>query len=155
MREYMIHEKCRVSEEEILTYHTRVLVLGIDDEGEILVLSKPTRYNDEWLLEMPSGDVLYRERPEDAAIRVLLTETGMLTDNIEPLGRYTPRGSVIDVVYLFSAVELTPIKSPIDFSYETQLIRFSPGTLGELIKEGLFRQEAGIKAFTRFYLSVR
>ncbi len=151
----MIQEKIRVSEEELLTCHTRVLILGIDDEGEVLVLSKPTRFNDERILEMPCGDVLYRERPENAAVRVLLTETGMLADNIEPLGRYTPRGSIIDVVYLFSAVDLTAIKSPINFSYETQLIKFSPGTLGDLIREGLFQQEAGIKAFTRFYLNVR
>jgi 8-oxo-dGTP pyrophosphatase MutT (NUDIX family) len=151
----MIQEKCRISEEELLTYHTRVLILGIDNDGEILVLSKPTRFSDEWLLEMPCGDVLYRERPEDAAVRVLLTETGMLADNIEPLGRYMPRGSIIDVVYLFSAIDLTAIKSPINFSYETQLIRLSPGTLGDLIQEGLFQQEAGIKAFTQFYLPVR
>lgn len=155
MRDFLIQERSRYSEEELLTCHTQVLILAIDDVGEILVLSKPTFRGDQWVLEMPNGDVLYREEPLDAATRVLLTETGMLSDNIEPIGRYVPKGSVIDAVHLFSATDLIPIRSPIKFGYESQLIRLSPNRLSDMIRDGFFQQEAGIKAFTHFFMATK
>ena len=155
MRENHILEKCIAAESELLSTHQRVLILAVADNGNIVLLTKERNCRERWVLEMPCGDLLYRESQKDAAIRVLLTETGLFSDNLQSIGTYNPKGSIIDIIHLFSASNLTEVRTHIGMGYDRHLIEVSPGKLGELIHDGMFCQEPGIKAFTKFYLSVK
>ena len=155
MREYIIEEKCKLMEGQLLECHTKVLVLALDSDGNIIVVSAYQHLKDEWTLELPSGDLLYREQAKDASIRVLLTETGLYAEKLESLGIYNPKSSVIDVIYLFVATDLTNIRSHLQFVFDNRVLRMSPNQLAEMINDGVFVQEAGIKAFTKFYLSLK
>ncbi len=155
MRENYIEKKCELMEGQLLECHTKVLVLALDSDGNIIVVSAYRHLIEEWTLELPSGDMLFREQPQDAAIRVLLTETGLYAEKVESIGMYTPKSSVIDVIYLFAATDLTNIRSHLQSVFDNRVLRMSPNQLAELIKEGIFVQEEGIKAFTKFYLSLK
>lgn len=154
MKEYIIEEKLKINESKILKCHSAVCILPIIENGDILMISKMINKLEGWDLELPKGDVQYKEIPKEAAIRVLLTETGMFTNKIEPIGIYNPKGSSIDIIYLFVATELMDIKTNFTFTTDTYIVTLSPERLSELIRDGVFTQESGIKAFTKFYFSV-
>ncbi|MBN2259692.1 MAG: NUDIX domain-containing protein [Clostridiales bacterium] len=155
MKEYNVEENCDLAQKRLLECHTAVCILPIVENGDILLISKLKDLSNQWDLKLPYGDVQYKEQPQEAALRVLLGETGMYTNKIEPIGIYNSKGSIINVVYLFSATNLTDIKKNFTLVKDTHIITLSPNRFSELIREGIFNQEAGIKAFTKFYLSAR
>ncbi len=155
MKEYIVEEKLKINESKILECHSAVCILPIVENGDILMISKMINKLEGWDLELPIGDVQYKEIPKEAAIRVLLTETGMFTNKIEPIGIYNPKGSSIDIIYLFVATELMDIKTNFTCTTDTHIVTLSPNRLSDLIRDGVFIQESGIKAFTKFYFLVR
>lgn len=155
MKGYIGEAKLKINASEILEYHSAVCILPIVENGDVLLISKTINKIEGWELELPMGDVQYKETSKDAAMRVLLTETGMFANKIEPIGVYNPKGSIIDVVYLFVATDLMDIKTNFVFTTDTRIITLVPNRLAELIRDGVFTQESGIKAFTKFYLSAR
>lgn len=155
MNENIIENKYKLMEGQLLECHTKVLVLAINEEGNIVIISSYIKKLDEWILEMPNGDVLFKELPMDAATRIMITEAGVYAENIEPIGIYNPKSSEIDIIYLFVASQFTDIKNHLGMDFDKYLVCMTPDRLGKLIEEGVFCQEPGIKAFTNFYFSAK
>jgi len=135
-----------------LKTYSGVLVLPIDDKGNVVLVSSPVGGTGDWLLAMPYGELKVGEIPEEGALRVLIKEAGYFSGQLEPLGIYRPKGGILEMIYLFVATELMSVKRHHDLSAGSQVFSLTPHGVSELIREGSFNQEAGIKAFTNFYL---
>ncbi|OPL09659.1 MAG: hypothetical protein AVO33_06520 [delta proteobacterium ML8_F1] len=141
-----------INQELPLKTHCGVLVLPIDAKGNVVLVSHRVPREDNWRLSMPYDDLKLGEMPEEGALRVLMEEAGYFGGQIEPLGIYRPLGGIVDMIYLFVATELVAIKRNHEMACDVHVFSLSPHGVGELIHEGTFTQEPGIKAFTRFYL---
>ncbi len=86
-----------------------VPVLGVG-EGEEVLLVRQYRYaTGGWLLEIPAGRLDGGERPQEAARRELVEETGYRAADLEPLGWLWPApGTSDEKVWLFVARGLEP-----------------------------------------------
>ncbi|MBM3508410.1 MAG: NUDIX hydrolase [Alphaproteobacteria bacterium] len=63
-------------------------------------------------IELPSGLVDSDERPEDAARRELLEETGMVADRLELIGTLAPDvGRLVNRMWCYFAADVTPARS--------------------------------------------
>ena len=92
-----------------------VTVIARTADGRIpLVRQFRPVVNDE-SIELPSGHVDPGERPEDAARRELLEETGMIADRLELLGVLVPDiGRLVNRMWCYFAPDVSPSGRPID-----------------------------------------
>lgn len=98
----------KVSKKEVLHHPGGVAVVAIED-GKLLV-ERQYRYPvGEVLIEIPAGklDKIPGEKPEEAAQRELLEETGYTAGKLEYLGRmHVSPGVVTETLYIYFASSL-------------------------------------------------
>jgi len=152
MRECMYEEKVKTYKDKMTKFLSSVCVLPIDKDGNIVVIYKCNLPLGKVQVELPMADVEYGEKPEDAARRALLYEIGYSVEKVKLLEIYNSQNSIIKVVYLFSAVNVTDEKNEYIFKLDNDIKIVTPNRLLELIENGQFAQPACIKAVTKFYL---
>ena len=94
-----------------------VAVLALDGEGRIPMVRQYRHPIAQVTMEIPAGklDKIEGETPEQAALRELREETGMIAGHIEPMGFIFPSPGVVDErLWLFFATELTPASQDLD-----------------------------------------
>lgn len=152
MREYICEEKVKLYRDKMTKLHSSVCVLPINKDGNIIVLYKCNLSSGKIEVELPTADIEYNERPVDAAKRALLYEIGCSAEKINLLEIHNSQNSIIKVVYLFSAVNVSNEKKECIFKLDNDIKIVTPNELVELVKKGQFIQPVGIKTFTKFYL---
>ena len=95
----------------VVHYKNRAIgVLAVEDDGSIWLVGQHRYPFDLYSWEIPEGGAPEGEPAEEAALRELREETGLVADSLEPLGgAILLSNSVSDEVgYLFRATGLTP-----------------------------------------------
>lgn len=103
-----------------------------------------------WQYELPGGIIDKGETPEEAAVRELKEETGLIADEIISLGSFYPSfGSTNEKIYLFLAI---CNERGEDEKEPFEIINISKKTVKDfetMIEEGSFNHGAGLAAWAR------
>lgn len=83
-------------EQYVLRVPPSATVVVLDERDRVLLLHRHRFVIDRWVWELPGGYIDPAERPEAAAAREMLEETGWRPRSIERLGSFQPMTSMIE-----------------------------------------------------------
>jgi len=124
----------------------------VNDKGEVL-LSKRTIEPEKGKWHTPGGVVKFQERVEEAVVRVVKRETGIVADIVSLLGVYSdpkrdPRGHFVTVGYL-----LKPVRGKLKSDFQSSELTYFkelPRKMGFATRE---IAEDGLKIYSALFLS--
>ena len=104
---------------------------------EVLLLWRHRFIPDSWGWEIPAGRLEPGERPEDAAARETLEETGWQPLGLSPLLSYHPASGLSDQTFhLFAANDARHVGDPAD-AFESERVEWLPvDRVAEAIRQG-------------------
>lgn len=109
---------------ELVVHPGAVVILGILDDGRILLIRNRRFAVGQTLLELPAGTLEPGEDPAVCAGRELIEETGYEASRIEPLCRfYTSPGICTEEMHAFVATGLKHVGQALE---ETEQITVAP-----------------------------
>ena len=98
-------ENGQESEREVVEHKGAVAILPVDAKGNCTLVEQFRKPIEQVLLEVPAGKLDTGETPEACATRELNEETGLITNNLIPLGHiYTTAGFSNERIYLYLAL---------------------------------------------------
>lgn len=130
----------RLEDEETGRRHTRevvvhpgaVVVLGLLDDGRVLLIRNRRYAVGQILRELPAGTLEKGEDPMNCAGRELLEETGYLAKRLKLIGTYfTSPGILSEKMYAFAAYDLQERKAALE---EGEEIEIEPTALDEALR---------------------
>ena len=99
----------RHSTREVVEHGESIVVVPIDDKGNVLLVKQYRRALDDNLLELPAGGIEKGESPKVTVIREMQEETGFKPKKVVSLtGFYTSPGFTNEYLHLFLATDLVP-----------------------------------------------
>ena len=124
------------------------IIFPLTGEGEVVLVRQYRPPLERMELGLPAGLVEDGEKPEDAARRELLEETGYSGDQWEPLGSLASSPSLKDNwAYLFLARGDEESASPDPDEHElVEVVRVPVGDLTGLIRSGEIVSSSGVAA---------
>lgn len=115
-----------------------VIIVPITPDGQTMIMKEFERGVMQVGYKFPAGRVNEKEKPDKAAIREFMEETGILIEELIPVGVLDAEpGWMTTKVYIFVAKSLSVTTEPFpdpEELYETEWIPFKE--LGHMIKEG-------------------
>ena len=98
----------KTSVREIVRHPGAVCVVPVTDEGEVIMVRQFRYAFNQVLLEVPAGKLEPNEDPEEAAIRELEEESGVVANNVEHIGEiYTTVAIIDEKIHVYLATGLT------------------------------------------------
>ena len=124
------------------------IIFPLTGEGEVVLVRQYRPPLERMELGLPAGLVEEGEKPEDAARRELLEETGYSGDQWEPLGSLASSPSLKDNwAYLFLARGVEESAPPAPDEHElVEVVRAPVGDLPGLIRSGEIVSSSGVAA---------
>ncbi|HET6886049.1 MAG TPA: NUDIX hydrolase [Rubrobacteraceae bacterium] len=124
------------------------IIFPLTGEGEVVLVRQYRPPLERMELGLPAGLVEEGEKPEDAARRELLEETGYSGDQWEPLGSLASSPSLKDNwAYLFLARGVEESAPPDPDEHElVEVVRAPVGDLPGLIRSGEIVSSSGVAA---------
>ena len=117
---------------EIVEHPGGVCVIGIDDDGKVLMVRQFRAPFGRPLLEVPAGKLNYKEDPLECGKREFLEETGYCAEEYIPFGQLYPSvGFLTETLYIYYAKGLTKKEQHLD---EDEFLNVERYTLDELIE---------------------
>lgn len=117
---------------EVVVHPGAVVVLGLLDDGRVLLIRNRRYAVGQILLELPAGTLEKKEDPINCAGRELLEETGYLARRLAPIGTYfTSPGILSEKMYAFAAYDLRKQTAALE---EGEEIELEPTDLDEAIR---------------------
>ena len=127
-----------------LTLLDYVSILALTNENQVLLVRQFRPAVKEDTLELPSGHVEEGEKPEEAARRELLEETGYEAKSLELLGVLNPDvGRLSNKLWCFFASNVSKLKDTVA-EEGIELCSYSVDQLMNLIQEGKFNHALNI-----------
>jgi ADP-ribose pyrophosphatase len=100
------HQKMRV---DIVEHGGAVVLIPIDEDGQIWFVKQYRHATGQTLLELPAGTLDGDERPETCAVRECREEIGMAPGHLQTLGGcFLAPGYSTEFLHFFLATDLTP-----------------------------------------------
>ena len=137
------------AQREYLTHPGAVGVLAFETPNKI-ILVKQFRYPvGEFTYEIPAGKLDHHgERPDACIRRELQEETGYRAKRLSKLLSYWPTAAFSDeVIHLYVARELTPVRARPDDDEFIELVKVSPRQLERWITSGRIRDSKTLIAY--------
>jgi ADP-ribose pyrophosphatase len=132
---------------DIVEHHGSVIILPVDDQGNLLFVRQYRHATGLDLLELPAGTLDEDEAPEKCARREIREETGMAAGNLEHLGGfYLAPGYSTEYMHVYLATELRP--DPLEADEDEFLtVEFIPiGMALEMVMRGEFLDAKSLAA---------
>lgn len=107
----------RISKLDVVEHHGSVVLVPVDDQGNLVFVSQYRHAAGQEMLELPAGTLDEGELPLDCAARELREETGMAARKLESLGGFfLAPGYSTEYMYVFLATGLysAPLKADDD-----------------------------------------
>ena len=138
----------------VLDFLDWVNIVGLNEDGNILLIKQFRFGTDKIELEIPGGIVEFGESPKDASIRELKEETGYIIKNIKRIGFVDANPAIMNnKCYTFLA-ELSD-KGEVNFDPD-EIIEMefaSPKQVKKLLKEGKITNAYSVLALQWFFLN--
>jgi ADP-ribose pyrophosphatase len=127
----------RETTREVVERNPAVVILALDENGDILLVQQYRHSINRELLELPAGMIEPGETPEECARRELQEETGYLPGKLAEIGSwYVAPGFCTEFMHLFLATDLTPSRLCAEDTEGIQVLRFKPDECQRLIENG-------------------
>ena len=126
---------------DIVDHPDTVVILAMDENGDVLFVRQYRKAPDVELLELPAGGMEPGEtEPMESAQRELREETGYAAGELIPLGSfYSAPGTMTELLYSFLARDLTYDPLPADEDERIELERMSFRDAVTAAREGRFQ----------------
>jgi len=97
---------------DFIDFGKSVVIIPITDMEEVVLIRQWRPVLNRWILELPAGKIEEDEKPEEAAVRELIEETGYSPTKVEELGKFVVSpGYSNEVIYVYLAVGLRYVGS--------------------------------------------
>lgn len=117
---------------EVVVHPGAVTILGLLNDGRVLLIRNRRYAVGQILLELPAGTLEKNEDPMNCAGRELLEETGYLPRRLELLGTFfTSPGILSEKMYAYAAYDLQERQAALE---EGEEIELEPTALDEAIQ---------------------
>jgi ADP-ribose pyrophosphatase len=136
---------------EVVRHPGAVVVVAVDEEERVVLVSQYRHPIGAWLLELPAGGLEPGEDPLHAARRELREEVGLEAKTWRSLGRfYSSPGFANELLHAFEARDLEPVPRDLDDDEDIVVIR---RPLSELVTRPELTPDA--KTLAALFLAVR
>ncbi len=109
VRKHLVETRAGASVRDIVEHGGGSIMLGITDEGKVLMVRQYRKAFEKALLELPAGKKDPGEAPEVTAAREFREETGYTANNVRLLLSFYPTcGYSAEDLYIFICRDLTP-----------------------------------------------
>lgn len=140
---------------DVVAHRGAVVILPIDEEGNLWFVRQYRHPAGRELLELPAGTLDEDESPEDCARREIREEIGMAADEFIPLGGfYLAPGYSTEYLHIFLARHLTPSPLAADADEFLFVERLPLSAVLQKIEQGEIQDAKSLAALllARFYL---
>jgi ADP-ribose pyrophosphatase len=132
---------------EVVEHAQTIVVVPLDDQGNVLLVEQYRHAARESLLEAPAGGMEEGETPEEAVTRELQEETGYAPGTLERLGGFwVAPGWCDEYMHAYIARDLKPSRLPQDVDEDVWLTPVPFDQVVELIQQGRIRDAKSIAA---------
>ncbi len=122
---------------EVIEHNGAVVIVGMDDNNNVLLVRQFRHAAASDLLELPAGGIDPGETPDVTAMREMQEETGYIPGNLESLGGfYSAPGYASEYLHLFLATGLQPSKLIAEDTEEIEIIKLPLREALKLIRNG-------------------
>jgi len=140
---------------EVIEHGGAVVILALDEHGNVLLVNQFRYAANKMLLELPAGGIDPGETPEQTARREMQEETGYNPGRLENMGGfYSAPGYAAEFLHLFLATELAPARLIAEDTEEIKLVRVPLKEAVEMIRTGEI-QDAKSIAGLLYYAAFR
>ena len=148
-------ETGRPHQREVVVHPGAVVVLGLMDDGRVVLIRNRRYAVGETLIELPAGTLEKNEDPMNCAGRELLEETGYLARRLKPIGNYyTSPGILSEKMYAFAAYDLMKQKTALEEGEEIEVEPTDFDEAIQMIRDGRIKDGktiATLLSFDRFH----
>jgi ADP-ribose pyrophosphatase len=145
----------RPHQREVVVHPGAVVVLGLLDDGRVVLIRNRRYAVGETLIELPAGTLEKNEDPMNCAGRELLEETGYLAGRLKPIGNYyTSPGILSEKMYAFAAYDLMKQKTALEEGEEIEVEPTDFDEAIQMIRDGRIQDGktiATLLSFDRFH----
>jgi ADP-ribose pyrophosphatase len=125
------------STREIIEHAECVVIVPVDNNGDILLVKQFRKAIEKDLLELPAGGIEPGEKPLAAVKRELQEEVGYKPGKTVKLGGYySSPGCCTEFMYLYLATELIESKLQAEDTDGIEIVRIKPRQVSKLISSG-------------------
>lgn len=125
---------------DIVEHLGSVVMLPIDEQGQVWFVRQYRHAAQQELLELPAGNLHKGEDPQDCALREIREEIGMAAANLEKIGEFfLAPGYSTEYMYVFCASQLYPDSLPKDEDEILRVEKIPRKQVFELLKKGEIR----------------
>ena len=144
--------KGRHYKREIVIHPGAVVMIPVDEAGNIILVRQWRRAAGKILVELPAGTVEKDEPPIVTAGRELQEEIGYRAERITDLGGfYSAPGFSTEYLYLYLAEDLHENPLPPDIGEEIEVFRVSLKEAIAMIEHGEIEDAKSIAGISRYY----
>lgn len=155
VRKHLVETRGGESVRDIVEHNGGAIMIGVTDEGRILMVRQYRKAFEEALLELPAGKTDPGEEPEVTAAREFREETGYTANSVRHLLTFYPTcGYSAEKLHIFICRDLTPGETEWDDTESLDVLEIGTDELLDMvmkneIKDGktiiglLFARQAG------------
>lgn len=125
------------SKREIIEHPGSVGIVALTDDNKLVLVKQYRKAAEDFIIEIPAGQIEINEEPKEAAIRELKEETGYIASSMEyMLEFFVSPGYCTEVICLFIADDITPGEQDLDENENIEILEVSIDEITKMIRLG-------------------
>ena len=134
VRKHLVETRGGESVRDIVEHNGGAIMIGVTDEGRILMVRQYRKAFEEALLELPAGKTDPGEEPEVTAAREFREETGYTANSVRHLLTFYPTcGYSAEKLHIFICRDLTPGETEWDDTESLDVLEIGTDELLDMV----------------------